>query len=62
MLTPLSYALMNDYKAISRLMMILIVIYGLYLLKTALGINISNQYHAPNIFKFPLKLISHKIK
>ncbi|HEY9828358.1 MAG TPA: hypothetical protein V6D19_23200 [Stenomitos sp.] len=31
------------------------LLYGLYLLKTALGVNLSNQYSAPMVFKLPIK-------
>jgi hypothetical protein len=31
------------------------IIYGVYLLKTAMGINVSNSYSAPSLFKVPLQ-------
>jgi hypothetical protein len=34
-------------------LLILICLYGLYLIKTALGINISDRYTAWEIFKLP---------
>jgi hypothetical protein len=37
------------------------VLYVLYLTKTALGINISEKYTAPGIFKFPLRAMSKSI-
>jgi hypothetical protein len=37
------------------------LIYSIYLLKTLLGINVSNHYSAPWILKVPLEpLLSHK--
>lgn len=38
-----------------------IVVYGAYLLKTVMGINVSSHYSAPSILKLPLKPVwSHK--
>jgi hypothetical protein len=37
------------------------VLYVLYLTKTTLGINISDKYTAPGIFKFPLRAIGKSI-
>jgi hypothetical protein len=31
------------------------IIYGVYLLKTAMGINVLNSYSAPALFKVPLQ-------
>jgi hypothetical protein len=31
------------------------IIYGVYLLKTAMGINVLNSYSAPSLFKVPLQ-------
>ncbi len=40
---------------------IIILLYGAYLLKTALGINILNNYSAAGVFKVPLEpLWQHK--
>jgi hypothetical protein len=40
---------------------VIVSIYSLYLLKTLLGINVSNHYSAPWILKVPLEpLFSHK--
>jgi hypothetical protein len=39
----------------------IVSVYSLYLLKTLLGINVSNHYSAPWILKVPLEpLLSHK--
>jgi hypothetical protein len=34
---------------------LMVIIYGAYLLKTAVGINISNHYSAPKLIKVPLQ-------
>ena len=36
------------------------IVYIAYLIKTALGINISHRYSAPGIFKLPLTYLRHK--
>ena len=42
-------------KSTKKAIPLLVVLYGLYLLKTLLGINVSNQYSANWIFKVPLE-------
>ena len=42
------------FKSIPKAIPVLAVIYGLYLFKTLLGINLSNQYSADWVFKAPL--------
>jgi uncharacterized membrane protein YqhA len=34
---------------------LVVIIYGVYLLKTAMGINVSNRYSAPLLIKVPLQ-------
>ncbi|NJM76852.1 MAG: hypothetical protein HC852_15000 [Acaryochloridaceae cyanobacterium RU_4_10] len=43
------------------LLALTVTVYGTYLIKTAMGINVSNHYSAPWVFKAPLKpLWSHQ--
>lgn len=43
------------------LLALTVVVYGAYLLKTAMGVNVSNRYSASWIFKVPLEpLWDHK--
>jgi hypothetical protein len=46
-----SSKMLNPFK---RYGLALLVVYGLYLAKSASGINISSQYSAPDIFKLPI--------
>ena len=39
--------------------LILGILYGAYLAKTEMGINISNRYSAPALFKVPLTYLHH---
>jgi hypothetical protein len=49
------------HHAPQKLIGLMVVIYGAYLLKTAMGINISNSYSAPKLIKVPLQpLWDHK--
>ncbi|MBD2120142.1 hypothetical protein [Trichocoleus sp. FACHB-262] len=41
-------------------LLILICLYGLYLIKTALGIDISQRYTAWEVFKLPVKSLIHR--
>ncbi|MGF1542407.1 MAG: hypothetical protein ACFCU5_18525 [Pleurocapsa sp.] len=50
---------------LSKLSIAITFIYGIYLIKTAAGINLSSRYSAPQIFKLPLVVVepfvdSHK--
>ncbi len=48
------------YSRFLKGLFILSLLYYMYLIKTALGINISHKYHAPDLFKLPLKaLLNH---
>ena len=42
---------------IGKILGFLLAIYCLYLIKSALGINISQRYHAIDVLKLPLRLI-----
>jgi hypothetical protein len=43
------------------LLTLTVTVYGAYLIKTAMGINVLGHYSAPSVFKIPLKpLWSHK--
>jgi hypothetical protein len=44
-------------KKSTKLFLTLLLIYGIYLLKTIMGINVSNQYSAPRLLKVPLEPI-----
>jgi hypothetical protein len=48
-------------KHIRRVGLLLLGLYLLYLVKTALGINISERYHAADIFKLPLKVLTRHL-
>ncbi|MGB3495052.1 MAG: hypothetical protein WBA57_20145 [Elainellaceae cyanobacterium] len=41
---------------------ILTGLYGLYLIKSALGINIFENYHAIDILKMPVKAIADQVR
>jgi hypothetical protein len=47
---------------LKRLSSLLFVLYFAYLLKSALGINLSQTYSAPTVFKIPLKTIDRTVK
>jgi hypothetical protein len=48
-------------KSIKALLTLTTMLYGVYLLKTLLGINVLNHYSAPWVLKVPLEpLLSHK--
>jgi hypothetical protein len=48
-------------KRSTKLFLALMLIYGIYLLKTIMGINVSNRYSAPKSLKAPLEVIwAHK--
>ncbi|ACK73426.1 hypothetical protein PCC7424_5075 [Gloeothece citriformis PCC 7424] len=47
----------NYNKIICRSLLILFCFYLLYLIKTALGINISDKYHAADALKLPVKVV-----
>ncbi|AFY79720.1 MAG: hypothetical protein IGR93_14605 [Hydrococcus sp. C42_A2020_068] len=49
-------------SGIKRFLSLLFVLYCAYLLKTALGINLSQTYSAPTVFKIPLKTIDRTVK
>lgn len=44
-------------KPAQHAVLTLTVLYALYLVKTALGINFSDRYHADDMFKLPLRAI-----
>jgi hypothetical protein len=50
------------FKTPTRLMLTLMMtLYGFYLIKTLMGINLSNRYSASSFLKFPLEPIwAHK--
>lgn len=47
-------------KYVSRSMAILLILYGLYLVKTAMGINLSNRYSAWEFVKAPVHSFIYK--
>jgi hypothetical protein len=47
--------LLSRRHAPQKFIGLLVVIYGVYLLKTAMGINISSRYSAPSLIKVPLQ-------
>jgi hypothetical protein len=49
-------------KRLRQVLFILFALYILYLVKTALGINISHRYHAADFFKYPLRAIQHAMQ
>nr|ADN14618.1 hypothetical protein Cyan7822_2650 [Gloeothece verrucosa PCC 7822] len=51
----------NYFRFTYRLLFVLGFLYLLYLIKSALGINISEKYHAADIFKLPIKIVTQKI-
>lgn len=49
-------------RAILRTALICLVIYGLYVLKSAVGINLSHRYHAIDVFSQPVNVITDIIQ
>jgi hypothetical protein len=47
--------LLSTRKAPQKIIGLLAIIYGTYLLKTAMGINVSSSYSAPSLLKVPLQ-------
>lgn len=47
--------------AVVRILPLFFLLYSAYLVKSAMGINLSNRYSAPQVFKIPLKAFDHPI-
>jgi hypothetical protein len=47
--------LLSIRQAPRKMIGLMAIIYGVYLLKTAMGINVLNSYSAPALFKVPLQ-------
>jgi hypothetical protein len=47
--------LLSIRRAPRKMIGLIAIIYGVYLLKTAMGINVLNGYSAPALFKVPLQ-------
>ena len=46
---------------LSKLSIVIVFIYGIYLIKTAVGINLSSRYSAPRIFKLPFIAVDYPL-
>jgi len=44
-------------KYLKNTLLIVLLLYSLYLIKSELGINISQRYHAWDVLKLPLKVL-----
>ncbi|HEY9623343.1 MAG TPA: hypothetical protein V6C78_23505 [Crinalium sp.] len=44
-------------KHLRRFVLLILGLYLLYLVKSALGINLSERYHAADILKMPLRVL-----
>ncbi len=51
----------NKVTLLTKFSIAIAFVYGLYLIKTAAGINLSSNYGAPKIFKLPLLAIDYPI-
>ena len=45
-------------RALARTVIICALIYGVYAIKSALGINLSQHYHAIDVFQSPLDVLT----
>jgi hypothetical protein len=46
-------------KRLRQILLVVLSLYLLYLVKSALGINLSNKYSAWGIFKLPIRSLLH---
>lgn len=49
-------------KRFEQVVLVLVCLYLLYGIKSALGINISQRYHAIDLVKIPLKVVVKQLK
>lgn len=47
-------------KRYQKILLVIVGLYGLYLLKTVLGIDISKRYTAWDVLKLPVKPLMHQ--
>jgi hypothetical protein len=47
--------------AIVRVLPLFFLLYSAYLVKSAMGINLSERYSAPQVLKIPLKAFDHPV-
>jgi hypothetical protein len=47
---------------VGRSLLFLVLLYLLYMLKSAAGINLSKKYHAIDFIKMPIKALVHYFK
>lgn len=47
-------------KQYQKILLVIVGLYGLYLLKTVLGIDISKRYTAWDVLKLPVKPLMHQ--
>ena len=45
-------------RAAIRTVLICLSLYGLYVLKSSIGINLSEHYHAIDVFQSPVKVVT----